>query len=236
MALGWVHALTLCASLTTGGLRQDTSQVQQIRIPLKHTGIDRMYAALAGRTGKILGSLPTGIAEVKPDPRNNELLVTGTAEGVKELYEIVRLLDVTPRRLRLKARVFRLRAQNGRQQRELLLETTAVTTNNSPLSLSVGDEAWDQTATVVPKINGDGSITIRADFALAVGGDVKVLPAPVSQKLAAGKVFFAFYSDSPVAHAVGDGGIEVGVATPGRALYRIEVQILEVLPDPPSKK
>jgi hypothetical protein len=226
MNLGTLHAVALCASMWTAG-RDD---VVEARLKVNNSGAERIVAALKAT----LAGARADIADVRIDPARNELVVKGNAGSIEELREIVRLLDVSPARLRIKSRILRIRQQGGKTAYEPLTETVSLTANNAPIAMSVGDEIWDQTATILPRINGDGSITLRVDFAFAAGGEVKHRPAPLTRRVNLKNTFASVYTDIPMAVGGEKDGFEARYGL-GRPQYRIEVQVLDIISGPVKK-
>jgi hypothetical protein len=136
--------------------------------------------------------LPEGIVAWSVDAERNSLSVTGEAEAVEQVKSIVRLIDVPARRIRLSVTAFRPDAPTAGQLRaELsgepeagkfasvvvddakvrlieakppLAGTEATVGNSRPLSVRLPWEK-DQPASpglFIPKLNGDGSLTVTA--------------------------------------------------------------------------
>lgn len=223
MGFGLFPALAVCAVMSGGAQGS-----KEVRIPVVNTRAERIISSLAAsvKTGNVsFASLP----KFRADRDGAALLALGTPEEIQEIREIVRLLDVSPKRVRVKARIYRIRTVNGKPTDELLSDSVCVSTNNTPIAISVGDEAWDQTASFLPRINGDGSISMRVSFTFGVGSDVKKRPAPFERRIAVGNTIGSIYTDEPLAR--GDDGAGGEIQAGLGPQYRFEVQVLEIMPD-----
>lgn len=112
--------------------------------------------------------LPPGIVSFAPDDIARVLRVQGTPAGIAALRDLVRLLDVPRAPVRLRVRLLReqeLSAQGGFIQ---ILATAQATTGNGvpvPVTLRTNARSFGNViATVSPRINGDGSITLSVDL------------------------------------------------------------------------
>lgn len=235
MIVGWIHALAACAAMTGAGGSQPR---EEARIKILNTTPDRILSILGG-SQKNLIALSAPLPTMRSDLKSNALIVSGTPEEIKDLREIIRLLDITPKRLRVSIRLYRVRQVNGRDVDELVAENVSVTANNAPAAIGVGDESWDQTISVTPRLNGEGSVTLRFDFAFAVGTEVKQRLEPFVRRVGSGKIVSITYSDMPegATYATADDGVAKSIRIAGgRPKYRIEAGAMEVLPDLPRKK
>ena len=230
MALGWLKGIiAFVAMMGAGGGKQAT---QETRIRIQYSTPDRIVAILTPGE-KSEGFVAPPLPKMRAEARTNSVVVTGTQEEIKDLQQIIRMVDILPKRLRVGAWLYRVREQNGHEVSELLAQTTSITANNAPVSVGVGDESWDQTVTVTPRINGEGSVSLRLDFAFGFGGTVKQRLEPITRRVGSGKIVSVTYSDMPegVAYVKADDGVAKATRLAGgRPKYRIEAGA-EIMPD-----
>lgn len=145
-----------------------------------------------GLGGKDAPSLiPSGIQAWAVDERKNALTVTGDEEAIEQLKRIVRLLDIPARQIRMTVRLVELDPADAKtlrerpdaatrdgvttltltkpadvqplQERPALLASELQVSNNRMLHLRIPAAAGDaRRASLVPRVNGDGSITLVA--------------------------------------------------------------------------
>jgi len=168
------------------GLAADRTET----IPLRCASavqLDRML-----RPGAADSLVPSGLVAITLDPQGNTLTVSGSDESIQEFKNLVRLLDVPAKRIRLSARFIPLDgaaiqelklpvdaaaplsgspylvgAPSANQlallaKRESAGETDLAVSNNTTLRLrSRATEGRLTTfAEVIPRLNGDGSVTL----------------------------------------------------------------------------
>ncbi|MES2459153.1 MAG: hypothetical protein V4671_01120 [Armatimonadota bacterium] len=94
------------------------------------------------------------------------MLVTGTTAAISEMKTLLRLLDVKPRLVQVKARVYEVQyAQDGTQTDTLLQSPILSTVQNQTAQVSVSASAEGSTTLqVTPHINGDNSISVRVEL------------------------------------------------------------------------
>ena len=121
--------------------------------------------------------LPPGIVSLAPDDVARVLRVQGTPAGVSALREMVRLLDVPRAPVRLSLRLVREQVGDAIDARSdvrggflrTLATAEATTGNGVPVPVTLRAPAvGDVIAVIVPRINGDGSVTLSVTLALDV--------------------------------------------------------------------
>ena len=118
----------------------------------------------------IASLVPIGITSLSPDDTKNSLTITGTPEAVRQIEEIVRLLDVKPREVRLQVRILRapimanIAPEAELPESRVVATADAVVRNNAPLNLHAVGEGQLFRVFVTPHINGDRSITLSAEL------------------------------------------------------------------------
>jgi hypothetical protein len=153
------------------------------------------------------GLLAEGISALAATTSPNALVVDGAPEAIEHLRQIIRLIDIPPRKIRLSVRVFpkgnipfdpkNVTIHNDRRTPPTaqLSETEVATLlKNAPAPLIQAQVegnnnepalfAWTppgkqrETATVVPRVNGDDSVTVFLRSGNQPGSHVKL---PVKQ-------------------------------------------------------
>lgn len=149
-----IRAVMRQASLAQPGL---TYQVENG----VHTVFMREPRPLAAvPAGRGMASQPgaiTGIARVYGNQRDNSLLVQGTPESIRQLREMVQMLDVPRQRVQVRISAGTALAAEG--------ETVA----GAPLQLTDSSGQERLTAVLLPRVNGDGSVEISIDGKLTRG-------------------------------------------------------------------
>jgi hypothetical protein len=148
--------------------------------------------------------IPKGVAAWSIDPRTNRITVVGSQEGIREVKNLVRLLDIPPRQVRLTVRQFStdeallqklaeldkaqapigvprpeplsasiLRGELPAALRERVTERVSLTTPNNIPAYVRGEEAGSMRTQirVVPRVNGDGTVTTFVRLARTEPGD-----------------------------------------------------------------
>jgi hypothetical protein len=135
--------------------------------------------------------IPSGIQAWAVDERKNALTVTGDEEAIEQLKRIVRLLDIPARQIRMTVRLVELDRTDARalrerpeaatregvtiltltkpadvkplQERPALLASQLQVSNNRMLHLRLPAAAGEaRHASLIPRVNGDGAITLIA--------------------------------------------------------------------------
>ena len=139
-----------------------------------------------------LDLMPKGISAWAVDARKNAVSVSGSDEAIDQLKKIVRLLDIPARQIRISVRLVELSPAGAAALRArpdavagegvtsatltspedrkpleglpALFTTTLQVSNNRKLHLRVPSAAGEDSrrASLVPRVNGDGSITVIA--------------------------------------------------------------------------
>ena len=160
-------------------------------------------------------SLPAGISAWTADPTNQSLWVTGTEAAVQQVEKIVRLLDIPTRRVRLHARAveidaaqaealfggdkglkdgeFVARSLSGDDLRRTLLlparvDTRVPTANNHPLKLRLPRRGVGESIHVelLPRLNGDGTLTLITTAVTPPGDGKQLDEARVLRRIESG--------------------------------------------------
>jgi hypothetical protein len=221
MLAGWIQAAAILASLAGP---QD--QLTEARIPLRYSGVEKLLTTLSALRPT---PLPQGLVSLRTDPASNELIVNGTTERIGEIAEVVRLLDVAPIRLRVRTKVFRVRGNGAKRSSELVSDSVAVTSNNTPTSAAFGDEMWDQAVSVLPRLAGDGTVALRVEIAFAVGKK-EMSRFTEARRLKTGQTLAFTYATeaNTIVRHLENGGGEM-LEYPARPHYRVEVKVQDVL-------
>lgn len=129
-------------------------------------------SAAARNLNQVLGGPSTssgtfihpGIADLTPNDGDSTLIIAGTSSAVGEVKTLLRLLDVRPRRVQVKTRLFEVRFPRVGVPRETLISSSTFTgNNNETVSLSVRSPSEPgMNIEVTPHINGDNSISLAA--------------------------------------------------------------------------
>jgi hypothetical protein len=124
------------------------------------------------------GRLPEGLDAVEPNRPDNTLIALGSDEAIRELKELLRLVDILPRQIEIKTEaVLVMQDGRGRKHRNMLQETGR-TTSGQPVFLKTllnGATApagglrmtgGRYTARIEPRINGDDSISMDTQYSV----------------------------------------------------------------------
>jgi hypothetical protein len=101
--------------------------------------------------------VPPGIETIVAVRTDNSLLVKGTPQDIAQLKNIIRLLDVPQRQVRVRLSTGALSAQGQ-------------TTTGSTLQLSDSATGTRLLATAIPRVNGDGTLDVIVDGTLTARG------------------------------------------------------------------
>jgi hypothetical protein len=196
----------ICLALTLAAVPSAAAEYRTEVIPLRYFQVSQFQEVVAAPTFR--GErrlplkdalLPKGIIAWAADTRANSLAVTGTAEGLNSVKQVLRLLDIPPRQIRISVSTPRL--DEGLLKE--LQQTTApdedglwaipltdaahqarvkaapggpsaslVTSNNAPMRMRIRGEDGPFVS-LTPRLNGDNTITFAApgeDFGKAAGG------------------------------------------------------------------
>lgn len=165
-ALFVVGTLTLLAP--TSYAQNGKSQAAPVRIEITYIKPSAVIAYLRDKTGENKGLMPKGIDSLSPDDLNKNLLVTGSAESIARLQEIVRLLDIPTPTVHFLVRILRPTTSetNPVSPPAVVATASSEVQNNgtTPLTILISDISID--LSVTPHVNGDGTVLIssRASF------------------------------------------------------------------------
>lgn len=191
--LAFISAPELDTFLTGGDHRVQYDSGKGTQVAAQGTG------GLGGKSAQNL--IPKGISAWAADARKNTLSVTGSDEAIDQLKQIVRLLDIPARQVRMTVRLVELDAVTAAalrkhpevvdrdgvatvmlakaEDRKLLnarpvvFSTELNVSNNRMLHLRIPGAAAEeaQSASLIPRVNGDGSITVIASALLTKKSD-----------------------------------------------------------------
>jgi beta-lactamase regulating signal transducer with metallopeptidase domain len=133
-------------------------------IPLRHADASLVVRALRDQKPR-----PPGLTVLAADVAGNRVLVSGSERAVAEAREIVGLMDVEPRRVRLDMAIQRMAPGS---EPELVSNPRALTFNNSEAAVSMTGASRTTEVRVTPTIHGDGSVTLRMSLDIGVGRTV----------------------------------------------------------------
>ncbi len=115
---------------------------------------------------------------IEPHTPDNTILATGSDDKLEELRSAVRLLDVQPQQIMIKAEAILVMSDPAGHKHRSVFDLMGRTLNNQPVEMktSAGGGAISpsditlgsggNTVRVHPRVNGDGTITLTADWAL----------------------------------------------------------------------
>jgi hypothetical protein len=164
-----MHVVALgvaCATLWVTPARVEPAHTV---IVLRHTTGAIASNALSGarRADGGTGITVEGLEYWAVDERKNAVLAVGTAAALRELRQIVELVDVRPKALRISARFLRTeRDASGKLNTVEIGAPVVAALNNTEASISMGSDAATLTATVIARLNGDSSVTLAAQFGI----------------------------------------------------------------------
>jgi hypothetical protein len=154
-------SMALLTTLTAPALAQKEPPVKLSLSQLKPS--EMVQILLESREPKML---PDGIQMISPDDENRHLLIQGTPEGVNHLREIIRLMDVRQKTLRLEARILLQNPAQGtnKSQPEVVATATIQMTNNRQGEVVLLSQGRVFRFQITPHINGDGTFTLFTRF------------------------------------------------------------------------
>ena len=124
-----------------------------------------------GQNAAALGLLPTGVDPPLALDTDNSLIVRGSDDGIRELKEIIRLLDVAPRQLQIKAELVQV-SQND-------AKTFGINWTLSRGSLQAGNTGGDPFATGDVYLNYASSNLMAQLRASVSEGKGKIVNSPM---------------------------------------------------------
>lgn len=109
-------------------------------------------------------AIPAGIARIAHDDARKTITVRGSTAAINDITAIVRLLDVKPRYVEVKMRLFEIRLSPDGERKETLLQAPSlVTSNNVAARVSlVSGLQRSMSLYVAPHLNGDGTISLSS--------------------------------------------------------------------------
>jgi type II secretory pathway component GspD/PulD (secretin) len=129
--------------------------------------------------------LPEGTKSVTADEADKTLVVQGTAQAIEQVKSIVRLLDVPKPRVDLRIRLVRVAFAADGTAKSTTPSAPIITSveNNMRATTRVEDQKTTWSVTVVPRINGDGSITVVGALSRREPGNVVSVSVKGSRRL-----------------------------------------------------
>jgi hypothetical protein len=220
MITTWLQIASLCAALV--GPIQD--QKVEERIALKNLTAPRIMFALK-ENHLIFRGLSLGM-RTGADP--SELILVGSRNSVDQAREILRLLDVAPKRILLDVRLVRIRRDGANVTEETLSELKTLASNNRTLAITGSDETWESEAKILPRINGDDTISLRVWISLKVG-DHKLDFTSVGQRQHVGQSFVVTaISGRSFSHLPRVGPLDANDSRTLGSGYRVEAKVVEI--------
>ena len=223
MALGMLHAAAACAAMWTGGQQKADSVVAMIAI--KNTIPDRIITLLTPLNRTVGEEFAKQITELRADPATNSIVATGNADAIKDLLAMVRLVDVAPAKVALQYRLVRVSRLDGKLTETVLSDGKSLVSNNRQFTVGGADQDWETAVTVIPRINGDKTVTVATRFALSSDGKLTVSYEPGVNRIKVGeKIVSTFGDETKIGNSLSLKGY-AGKFQPGRAAYRLELKI-----------
>ena len=169
-------AAILMFALPSVHAQQEKSRVD--KIPLKFIMPTKMMELLMGPNPAKLGEgaprnqslIPRGIKEVIAHDEEMTLSARGTEEAIRHLKEILRIMDIKQREVTLKLRIERITVDaNQTIETAVISQPTVRTVNNETAKIAVTGSTFPFQIEVRPRINGDNSVSVVAEFAAEEG-------------------------------------------------------------------
>lgn len=155
-------SMALLTAITAPALAQKN---EPVKLPLTQMRPTELMQILAGMNDSILisGSIQT----ISPNDDKRYLLVEGTPEGVNRLREIIRLLDVSQKTLKLEARILLQNPTEGASKPMPAKVATAIMEieNNRLSDVVLVGQGRVFRFQMTPHMNGDGTVTLFTRFA-----------------------------------------------------------------------
>lgn len=222
MSFDFLNSLILVLQLVGSQQRLDSTVVM---IPIKNTVPDRIIATLGSLSSNATRTGVKGISDIRPDPSTNSIVAIGTTDGIKDLQEVVQLIDVIPKRLSLRFRLVRITHFNGKLAETVLSEGNSLVSNNRQLTIGGADQDWETNVTILPRIHGDGTVAIATRFALSLDGKLNTSYEPGANRVKIGQKMVSTFGDpSKLGNdlQLNGGGNRFKF---GRAAYRLEIKM-----------
>ncbi|NLH98430.1 MAG: hypothetical protein GX446_02950 [Chthonomonadales bacterium] len=168
---GWLLAV-VCAMLWPAPLRDEPTQTVIVLKNTTGTIVSRALATVSRPDGKT-GIEIAGLDYWAVDERKNAVLAVGTDAAIRELRQMVALIDVRPKTVTLQCRILRTeRDESGKLTTTVISAPRVTALNNTPASISVDHEGVTLTADILARLGsseagGAPALTIAADFGIA---------------------------------------------------------------------
>ncbi len=127
--------------------------------------VPQLLSPAEGTNRSFVTGMPVGIRSAKPIDSDMAIVAIGTPDAIAELKARLQLLDIRPKKLRLHARILHtITGPDGILEVQTRSEVTFTSYNNTHTFLEIPD--WSRTLTlmVVPRINGDDSVSIAVEM------------------------------------------------------------------------
>jgi hypothetical protein len=132
------------------------------KIPVSFLRVEDLVARLNSQL------LPRDVEAIEPQPADNSLIVRAPETVIGQLRTLVRLLDIPPHQLVLRASV----QGPGSNGRPLNFQATARTMNGGDVTLDeqtqVGAQVARMKVKLAPFVQGDGNIRVESDWDISV--------------------------------------------------------------------
>lgn len=170
-----------------------TNQVQVVteKIPVRYaqpTDVIRLIkSADPGQTG---GRTTRGIASIVAYNLDRQIVVTGTREAVERVTQVIGLLDIAPKPVRVQLLLVRRSAlPDGRLDLYVIASPVVETPSNSRITLGIADPGGTGVfeIAITPRLNGDASVSILADLNLASSLGTMVRKRTGNRRIAQGE-------------------------------------------------
>jgi hypothetical protein len=156
----------------SGPGRRESAAAPRGDAPKPGSALSRMIGERDGTGGMGLSDIsvpdvvPDGIRTVLGIAGDNSLLVRGTPDGIEALKSILRLLDVPPSQVRVRVSAGDLAAEGQALSGSALALTDVTGANRLEVS-------------VIPRLNGDGTVEVDLEGTLTTAGRVRSLKSRV---------------------------------------------------------
>jgi hypothetical protein len=144
-------------------------QPQTVVIPLKHAP-GSMVAMMFSKVYRSGNAEPEplsieGLDYMAVDTVHNAVLAAGTQKALKELRDLVASCDTKPRSITIELRLIRTVQQaDGSLKSEVVATPTVTTLSNQEATVTINDDKLRMSAVVLPRLNGDDTLTITAEL------------------------------------------------------------------------
>lgn len=171
----WMGVVVMAVAVAAPAMASSRQDTVHAVIPLKHVPAMRAQKLIASGTMRSNQQKPeplkiAGMDYIAVDTVRGAVLAVGTEKAIKELREIVALLDVPIPALVVDLRILQsVQQEDGTLKTEVVTTPTVKTLNDEEASVSIGDNRSQITAVVRPRLNGDDTVTVTAEMRVHYG-------------------------------------------------------------------